>query len=156
MFDPSVHASAGMWFPARFASNREASFDNPFDNGYHFGMNKVKIPKEHYPLIAAMRLSGSRWTDIAAIYNCHPGSLRNLKDDIMEGTSEADATTKSSIASTVALYIALTAEKDEHRLNAAKSLMNEKEPLEGDGSDGSVKDDESIVIEVKRELSSSR
>jgi uncharacterized protein YjcR len=112
-----------------------------------------KIPKAHYPIIAAMRLSGSKWAEIAAIYGCSTNHLKNLKSVIMDGFTEVERIRKSDLAKTVATHLALTAEKEETKLSAAKSLMEPGVAPEED-SQSRTKGDEQIVRELKIELSS--
>ncbi len=56
----------------------------------------MKISKSDYPVMATMKLSGSTWAEIGALYGVSAGHVRNLKSDIMKDTTIGDKFLRSS------------------------------------------------------------
>ena len=117
-------------------------------------MANIKIKKSDYPIIAKLKLSGSTWGEIAAIYGVTAGHLMDIKSEIFKGTSEADRVKNSGLGKTIIRHIALTTDDEDRRLKAAKALID-SDPDKGQADAGSqVKDDSALVREIRIELAS--
>ena len=81
----------------------------------------VKIKKEDYPVIAAMKLGGARWSDIATIYGCSVGHLKNMSKEILSGWSDEKVSIKRFALAKI-MHICLTAKDSSVQLKAAIAL----------------------------------
>lgn len=117
-------------------------------------MANIKIPKSEYPVIARMRQAKFKWSDIAAIYGCTAGHLMDMKSEIMATITEGAPSRKSDLVAAKAMHILLTDDDADKALRAGKTLL-EVSPDNTDTATGSVSSDEKLIVEIKRELSSS-
>ena len=111
----------------------------------------MKIRKEDYPIIASLKLSGSTWAEIAALYGVTSGHLRNRKDDIMKDTTEGDKFKRSSFAKTVAMHIALKTDDNDTKLRAVKTLIDNSTDDKA-ATTTTTRSRHSIVEEIMSEL----
>jgi hypothetical protein len=84
-----------------------------------------RITEEEMRVMRALKLSGSTWNEIAAIFGYAASTLRHRRGDIMDGTTNGDKIKRKGFADTVAMHLALTSDSDETRLRAAKLLSGE-------------------------------
>lgn len=112
----------------------------------------AKLDKERdYPVIASMYRSGMKTGAIAPVFGIHPDYLSSLKSKILAKSTVGDVKV-SDIGKAQVLKLALTGSKDEVKLNAAKALVEMDTGAVVDPQ--SSKSDDSILIEIKRELGS--
>ena len=109
----------------------------------------MKLRKSDYPIIATMKLSGSTWSEIGALYGVTSGHLRNLKSDIMEGYTVGDKFKRSSFGKSVAMHVALTSSDADTRLRASKQLIGtDTDTVETEAT----KDTSTVRLEILHEL----
>jgi hypothetical protein len=117
------------------------------DNGEYMAKH---ITESEMAVMRTLKLSGSTWAEIAAIFGYNPGSLKNKARVIMEGTTKGDVIKRSSFGKSVAMHVALTSDTDDTRLRAAK-VLSDAPDIEDRRITRSTR---TVVEEITRELAS--
>ena len=108
----------------------------------------MALTEETMNVMRSMKLSGSSWVEIAAIFGYSPDTMRSYAPRIMMECTNSDKISKTSLGKSIATYVALTSESDETKLKAAKLLDDGLVEKEG----RPIKKTTIIMEEILKEL----